>query len=403
MISSNIESDDRDFIIDVAKRLIPIKSISPYSGGKGEKERADEICKIISELGFDNFQRYDVEDSTGAVRSNVVLRTGDSEKTFWIISHIDTVPEGDRTLWTKPPFQLTIENDKMFGRGTADNGQAVFMSLLLLKKLRKESLQYNLGLAFVADEEVGSKYGIAHLLDQNIFKKGDLILVPDAGTEDGLEIEIAEKSLLWIKFTVSGKQYHASMPFNAVNASRESMKFMLELDSMLHEMYNSTNDIFVPPYSTFEPTKHEKNVDNINTIPGLDVQYLDSRILPKYDLDHVIDNIDTKIRDFEKRSPAKISYEIVQREQAPPPTDESSEIVSRLKSAIEKKRGSKAHAVGIGGGTCAAFFRRKGFDAAVWSTTIPESAHQADEYCHISHIVADRDVIAEILYSQESD
>lgn len=398
MTNSNVESEDREFIIDVAKRLIPIKSISPYSGGNGEKERAEEICKILEELGFNNYQRYDVEDNTGTVRSNIVLKLGDKEKTFWIISHIDTVPEGDRALWSKPPFEATIDNDKIYGRGTADNGQAIFMSLLLLKNLRKEDLQYNLSLAFVADEEVGSKYGIVHLLNQNIFKKGDLILVPDAGTEDGLEIEIAEKSLLWIKFKVSGKQYHASMPYNAVNASRESMKFILDLDKTMHEKYNSTNDIFVPPYSTFEPTKHEKNVDNVNTIPGLDVQYMDSRILPKYDLDHVIDNIDSKIREFERTSQAKISYEIVQKEQAPPPTDEDSEIVSKLKDSIEKKRGSKPRIVGIGGGTCAAFFRKKGFDAAVWSTTIPESAHRVDEFCHVSHILLDRDVLEDVLY-----
>lgn len=398
MAQNIIESQDREFIIDLAKRILPIKAISPESGGSGEKERADEICKILEELGYNKYQRYDVVDEKGFNRPNIVLKVGNKSKTLWFVSHIDTVPEGDTTLWTHPPFAATIEDDKIYGRGSSDNGQAVFLSLLLLKRLNVEKLEYNLGLAFVADEEVGSKYGIQYLLSKDLFGKEDLILVPDAGTSDGLEIEIAEKSILWLRFRTTGKQYHASMPFNAINASREAMKFILSLDKSLHEKYTSFNDIFSPPYSTFEPTKRDKNVDNINTIPGLDVQYLDSRILPKYDLDLVLDDINSKIREFEKTSPAKIALDIVQREQAPPSTSENSEVVRELKRAIKKKRNAEPKVVGIGGGTCAAYFRKKGLEAAVWSTTVPEAAHQADEFCNINHIILDRDVIEDILY-----
>ena len=270
--------------------------------------------------------------------------------------------------------------------------------MLLLKKLRKADLKLNLGIALVADEEVGSKYGIQFLLEKNIFSKKDLILVPDAGTAEGTEIEIAEKSILWVKFKVSGKQYHASQPFMAVNANREAMKFFLKLDEILHEKFKMENPIFSPPYSTFEPTKREKNVDNVNTIPGTEVQYYDCRVLPKYDLDLVIDLIDTTIRDFQKSSKAKITYELFQKEQAPLPTNESAEIVSKLKAAIKAVKNKEPGIVGIGGGTCAAYFRRKGYDAAVWCTTQPEVAHQADEYVVITDILGDLEIIEKIIY-----
>lgn len=391
------ELSDEDFIKEVVARIIPIESISPASGGRGEKERADELCKILEELGYPNFTRYDVQDQWGATRPNIVLVVGNLHQTFWVVPHMDTVPVGDPSLWTKPPFKPTIEGDKIYGRGTSDDGQAIWLSLLILKNLDTSRLKYNIGFAFVADEEVGSTYGIQHLLQQDIFKKNDLIIVPDAGTEDGLQIEVAEKSILWIKFKVKGKQYHASMPFMAVNANREAMKFILKLDNALHEKFPTTNEIFSPPESTFEPTKHEKNVDNVNTIPGTEIQYLDCRILPKYDLDMVVDFIDEKIRDFQRESKATITYEFVQREQAPMPTRMDAPVVVELKKAIKALRGAEPSAVGIGGGTCAAFFRRKGFDAVVWSTTVPEVAHQADEYVHISHVLKDRDVIMRIV------
>lgn len=398
MITNPLQDEEKKFIVEIANRIIPIRSISPDSGGEGESERADELCKILEEMGIKNYSRYDVEDDTGAKRSSIIVKAGYQPKTLWIIAHIDTVPEGDRTLWSKPPFKVTLENERIYGRGVSDNGQAIMLSLLLLKNLKKDALKYNIGVAFVADEETGSKHGIQHLLEKDIFKQDDLILVPDSGKETGDEIEVAEKSILWIKFTISGKQYHASMPFNAINASREGMKFMLELDALLHDKFKDTVDIFLPPYSTFEPTKHDKNVDNINTIPGVDIQYMDCRILPRYDLDVVLDQIKLKIRDFEKNSKAKISFEPVQKEQAPPPTSQNSEIVTRLKEAIKNKRGIEPSVIGIGGGTCAAYFRRKGFDAAVWCTTVAECAHKPDEYMILDHVLMDRDVIESILY-----
>ena len=392
-------TDEKEFIIELAKRIIPVKSISPASGGQGESQRADLLVSILKELGYEDSVRYDVEDKMGFKRSSVIEKVGNFDRTLWLVSHIDTVPDGDPNLWTRPPFQATVEGNRIYGRGTSDDGQAVFLSLLLLKKLDKSKLKMNLGLAFVADEEVGSVYGIQYLLDKNIFKKDDLIIVPDAGSMDGMELEIAEKSIVWIKFTVNGRQYHASMPSNAISAARDGMEFMLSVDKMLHSKYTDKDDTFNFPYSTFEPTKHEKNVDNINTIPGKEVFYMDCRILPNYDVDSVVDDISREISEFERTHKSKIKMEFVQREQAPVPTSRDSEVVTRLVKALTS-RGGEPKVVGIGGGTCAAFFRRLGYDAVVWSTTVPDVAHQVDEYVIIDQILQDRETIEKLVYSE---
>ena len=392
-------TDEKEFIIELAKRIIPVKSISPASGGQGESQRADLLVSIMKELGYEDSVRYDIEDKMGFKRSSIIEKVGNFDRTLWLVSHIDTVPDGDPNLWTRPPFQATVEGNRIYGRGTSDDGQAVFLSLLLLKRLDKSKLKMNLGLAFVADEEVGSVYGIQYLLDKNIFKKDDLIIVPDAGSMDGMELEIAEKSIVWIKFTVNGRQYHASMPSNAISAARDGMEFMLSIDKMLHSKYTDKDDTFNFPYSTFEPTKHEKNVDNINTIPGKEVFYMDCRILPNYDVDSVVDDISREISEFERTHKSKIKMEFVQREQAPVPTSRDSEVVTRLVKALSS-RGGEPKVVGIGGGTCAAFFRRLGYDAVVWSTTVPDVAHQVDEYVIIDQILQDRETIEKLVYSE---
>lgn len=391
---------ERDFIVGAAKKIIPVESISPFSGGKGEKERADVIAGLLSEMGYPEYSRFDVTDTYGKVRSNIVLKVGNCDRTLWLVSHIDTVPAGNVSDWKYPPFDVTVENGKMYGRGTADNGQGIFLSLLLLKYLRKNDLKLNLGLAFVADEEVGSKYGIQYLLTQMEFGRNDLFIVPDSGKSDGLEIEVAEKSILWLKATVQGKQYHASKPSNAVNSSREGMKFVLRLDKFLHENYNAVSDVFDPPVSTFEPTKHEKNVDNVNTIPGEDVFYIDCRILPQYDLENILADINKIAEEFQKTSESKLIIEPVQKEQAPPATSTDSEIFKLLSSAVGKVKGKEPYAIGIGGGTCAKFFRELNLDTVVWSTADDQVYHEVDEYCVLDYILQDRRVIEDMIYGQ---
>ncbi|EQD78760.1 succinyl-diaminopimelate desuccinylase / N-acetylornithine deacetylase, partial [mine drainage metagenome] len=142
--------------------------------------------------------------------------------------------------------------------------------------------------------------------------------------------------------------------------------------------------------------------DNINTIPGIEAMHMDCRILPMYDLDNVIDDTNRFIREFEANSQVGISYELVQKEQAPVQTDPKSDIFKELSNSILKVKGKEPRIVGIGGGTCAAFFRHTGIDAAVWATTVPEVAHQADEYCIINHITEDLRIITDLLTNTEN-
>ncbi|MCL4335016.1 MAG: M20 family metallo-hydrolase [Candidatus Thermoplasmatota archaeon] len=390
---------EKNFIVDMANRIIPVQAIGPSSGGKGEKERADVICSILQEMGFKDFHRFDFKDNSDSVRSNIVLKIGNKKKTFWVIPHIDTVPAGDMKEWKHPPFRVTREGDNIYGRGTGDNGQAIFMSLLLLKRLNVEKLRFNLGIIFVADEETGSVYGMQKLMDKGLFHKDDLVLVPDDGNNKGDEIEIAEKSILWLKFVVKGIAGHASTPSEARNSSRLGMKFMLSIDDYLHKQYNATDSTFSPEFSTFEPTKHELNVNNINTIPGEDVFYMDCRILPKYDLDTVLDHIHDEIRDFERENGITVNLEVVQKEQAPLPTPVTSEIYRLLYESLKTVRNIEAHPVGIGGGTVAKFFRERAIDAVVWITAKSEVYHRPNEYVPLQYIIDDTLTLEHILYS----
>jgi len=99
-------------------------------------------------------------------------------------------------------------------------------------KTNKTILQVPVGLALVADEETGSQYGLRYILENHkeIFKKEDLIIVPDGGNEEGTMIEVAEKSMLWLKFTIYGSQCHASTPDKGRNSLYAAARLILELE-----------------------------------------------------------------------------------------------------------------------------------------------------------------------------
>ncbi len=378
----------KDEITKSLSSMIAIPAISPRSGGIGEGARADFLQKLLKGMGF-AVRRYDYNDGAKANRSNLVVSYGNKKKTLWVIAHIDTVSEGDRSMWSHDPFKAFVDGSAIYGRGANDNGQDVIAGIYALKAAKESRLhlKYNLGLALVADEETGSRYGIQSLLKEGIFHKDDLFLVPDYGAEDGSAIEVAEKGILWLKLTFKGKQVHASTPDFGVNAFRYLVRFLNQADLMLHEKYATASQLFTPEGSTFEMTKHEKNVDSINIISGLEVAYMDCRVLPDYQLDQIIRDMEDLAASDEFK-PVEIKIEIEAREDTAPPTPKNSEVVQRAIRAVRESIGVKPNVIGIGGGTCAAYLRNNGMDAVVWSKK-PDIAHQPDEYALIGDIIAD--------------
>jgi len=396
-VSSRVDSDAQT-IQDFFVRMLRIKSVNPRMGGPGERERAEFLEGFLKRNGF-SITRVDVNDqeAPGGQRPNLSakLEGKDSKRTLWYISHMDTVPEGSRDLWETDPFEPAVKDGKIIARGAEDNGQSLVASLFALLTLKKleVALPFDVGVWLVSDEEFSSNYGIKQLLERRLFKKEDLVVVPDSGSPTGSDIELAEKGLLWLKFTTRGKQVHASLPRKGLNAHRIGMKLALELDGLLNGKYTLNNPVFDYPLSTFEPTKKEANVPNVNTVPGLDVFYYDCRVLPEYSLDDVVSDVKAKVQEFEKMYGASISLELVEKEPAGPATSQGSEVATLLSRAVSKVSNVGPRFVGIGGQTVGNLFRREGIPTAVWST-IDDVPHEPNEYSRIANLINDTKVFA---------
>ena len=391
----------RDEMIKQMTAMLRIPAMGPENGGQGEVERSLFVQDLLRRIGFQEVEVHNAPDprvAPGIRPSIIARRRGRSDRTVWIVSHMDTVSPGDEKAWSYPPFDGTVVDGKLYGRGSEDNGQAVISSLFAARALLDTKLEpeLTLGLAVVADEEAGSDFGIKYLIRQGLFGKDDLFYVPDAGESDGSVIEVAEKSIIWLKITVKGKQVHASTPKKGLNALRVGSEMLLFLADQLAGHFPGEDKLFYPSTSTFEPTKRLANVENINTVPGEDVTFFDIRLLPRYDPQECIRAAKEIGKVFEKRSGASIEVEAIRVDPAWKASQTDGEGAKALVKAVRHVLGVQPRMMGIGGQTCANWFRQEGLDSYVWET-VDEMAHQVDEYARIDNLVNDAKVFSVLL------
>ncbi|GAB4377908.1 MAG: M20 family metallo-hydrolase [Calditrichia bacterium] len=405
-IEKKIESY-RQEMIDFQKAITRIPALSPTSGGEGEWDKAMWIKNFLEKRGIQNIMQINAPDPTAknGNRPNLIIRIPgkSSERTIWIMAHTDVVPEGDRKLWNTDPFEVVEKDGKLYGRGTEDNQQSLTSAVFTALAFHELNIppEYDLDLMLVADEETGNKFGLSYLMEhhRDLFKKDDIILVPDAGEPDGSMIEVAEKGIVWIRFVTRGKQCHASLPDHGINAFRAASNLVVKLHR-LYEIFDARSEVFDPPTSTFEPTKKEANVPNVNTIPGEDIFYLDCRLLPEYNTEQLLETVRKICDEVEAEFGVTISFDTTQKEDAAPATPVDAPVVQKLKRAIDQVYQIEARPMGIGGGTVAALFRRHGLPAAVWSK-IDDVCHQPNEYCVIDNMVNDAKVFAHVCLQGE--
>lgn len=390
--------------VEYQKRLTALNAVGPENGGQGEWKKAEYIESLFKgELKDSGFQltRLDAPDKrveSGARPNLIAFRRGGGGRTLWIFAHLDVVPAGDARLWKSDPWQVRREGDLLFGRGVEDNQQAVCSMLLLAGAPRFSDAQAenSLGLVFMADEENGSEYGLKWILNKagGLFKPRDMYIVPDGGSPDGSVIEIAEKAQLWLRFTVLGRQCHASSPDQGVNSLAGAARLIVGLGK-LAEYFPEKNSLFIPPVSTFTPTRHEENTGAINILPGRDVFYMDCRVLPEVNLQKVMEACSDICGRIAAELNLKIKMDVVHKQPATA-LPEDAPIIGKLERAIYNVYGVKARPAGIGGATVAAMLREREFPAVVWSCLL-NTCHQPDERSSILACLRDAAVFAELL------
>jgi succinyl-diaminopimelate desuccinylase len=395
--------------VELETELTSRPAMSPDSGGEGELDKCLFLEEWLEAHGITQLERYDAPDerARGGVRPNLIATVPGGSADggcVWIMSHTDVVPPGEFSLWRSDPWTVTQADDgplglRLIGRGVEDNQQGLTSSVLAALAFVAQGLQppRTVKLLFAADEENGSGYGIDWLIKNHgeLFQKNDMVVIPDGGDSRGETMEIAEKNLIWARFVTSGLQAHGSRPDQGANAHLAGAELAVRLHYELSAKFGDHDPLFEPDYSTFQPTKKEANVPNINTIPGEDVFCMDMRVLPRYPAKSVLAEIDRIKAEVATKHKVRVEYTIAQLMESKP-TSADAPVLKSLSAAIKEVYGVNPRPIGIGGGTVGAYLRNAGIDSVVWAR-FDNTAHQPNEYALIANILGDAKVMARLM------
>lgn len=161
--------------------LVAIRSVAdPRQFPPEECERAANwVLDKFKELGFADAALHETADGSRAV---IGSRPGPdpSAPTVLLYAHYDVQPPLDEAAWRTPPFELTEQDGRWFGRGTADCKGNIVMHLAALRALGDE-VPVNLKLVVEGSEEQGTGGLEAFVPDNAELLRADAILVCDTG------------------------------------------------------------------------------------------------------------------------------------------------------------------------------------------------------------------------------
>lgn len=133
MFKNYIDSEKELLLKDLAEMIkIPSKlegyDNPEYPFGKNIDNALNAFLKIGEKLGF---KTKNIDKHCG------YIEFGEGEEMVGIVGHLDVVPEGEG--WTYPPYELTIKDGNVYGRGTIDDKGPMMAALYAMKAVMEKA------------------------------------------------------------------------------------------------------------------------------------------------------------------------------------------------------------------------------------------------------------------------
>ncbi len=229
---------------------------------------ADEGCQevMIQRLAARSF---DVERLRYGSVENFWARHGSGEPVFCFAGHTDVVPTGPLEEWRTPPFEPTIRDGLLYGRGAADMKSGLAAMITATEEFVSAHERHRGTLAFLitSDEEGPSVDGTKRVID-TLGARGERIdwcVVGEPSSESvlGDTIKIGRRGSLSGRLTVHGTQGHVAYPHLAENPVHILAPALAELTS---RTWDEGNEHFQP--TTFQVSNLNAGTGAPNVIPG---------------------------------------------------------------------------------------------------------------------------------------
>jgi len=244
-------------VIELAQQLIRRPSLSPDDAGCQAL-----LTARLEAIGF-QVEPMLIDDTL-----NFWATRGQGE-TLAFAGHTDVVPPGDVSRWINPPFEPTIRDGMLFGRGAADMKGSLAAMVVAAERFVAAHPNHKGRLAFLitSDEEASAKNGTVKVVERLMARRErvDYCLVGEPSSTEvvGDVVKNGRRGSMTANLTIHGVQGHVAYPHLADNPVHRAMP---ALNALVATEWDRGNEFFPP--TSMQIANVQAGTGSNNVIPG---------------------------------------------------------------------------------------------------------------------------------------
>lgn len=204
MIKEYLTQNKARFLSELFE-LLRIPSVSADSKHSGDVRKAAEyLLEKLKAAGVDKVELCETAGHPIVFGEKII---NPSLPTVLVYGHYDVQPPDPLDLWTSPPFEPVIKDDKIYARGSCDDKGQVYMHVKAFEAMTKlNALSCNIKFMIEGEEEVGSEHLATFVKENKAKLKADVILISDTAiiSLDHPSITVGLRGLSYMEVEVTG-------------------------------------------------------------------------------------------------------------------------------------------------------------------------------------------------------
>ena len=363
-------NEQPDATIDLLCDLVRRRSVTPDDAGCQAL-----LSERLTALGFacETMLFNDV--------TNLWARRGSASPVLCFAGHTDVVPPGDEGRWSTDPFEPTLKNGMLYGRGTADMKSGLAAMIVAIEQFLGDHPDHDgsITLLITSDEEGRARDGTLRVIDALSAREEHIdwcvLGEPSSQSTLGDIVRVGRRGSLSGMLTVNGVQGHVAYPQLADNPIRRFAPVLAEL----HEIVWDDGNEYFPPTS-FQVVDVRSGIGAPNVTPG----ELSARFNFRYSTEWTHESLQQKVNSvFDAH---EIDYELDWHLSGKPFLTEPGKLINAVHQAVTEHTGS-APELSTGGGTSdGRFISPAGVDV-VELGPVNASIHKIDEHVKVDDVI----------------
>lgn len=361
--------------LNLSKELIAKESITPKDEGC-----QDLLIHHLEKLGFE------IEKMPHGKVQNFYAKKGSTSPLIVFAGHTDVVPPGPIDKWLSSPFEPTIKENILYGRGAADMKTSLAAFVVSIEEFISENPNHKgaIGLLITSDEEGVATDGTVKVVEalQERQEKIDYCIVgePTSSKKFGDTVKNGRRGSLSAKLTVKGIQGHIAYPELIKNPIHEVAP---AIDDLVNTIWDEGNEYF--PKTSYQVSNINGGTGATNVVPG----YVEVLFNFRYSSSVTAEILKERVEAILNKH--KLEFLIEWQHSGQPYLTEKGMLVDIVSSSIEEVCGAKP-TISTTGGTSDGRFIARLCDQVVEFGPINESIHKINEHIDIGCIDKLKDI-----------